>query len=89
MSAIIAVVSTPCTSRRAAATWSACGARSCGRASRRQGCTRVVNLLRAPSRYEVLDVEENVQARADLAAALLDQLADVLPDAPARRATER
>eukprot|EP00966_Prymnesium_polylepis_P210227 4868692-Prymnesium_polylepis.1 len=36
----------------------------------------VIDFFRAPSRHEVLDIEEDMQAWADLAAALLDQLAD-------------
>eukprot|EP00966_Prymnesium_polylepis_P137763 3183828-Prymnesium_polylepis.3 len=43
---------------------------------------RVVNLLGARAGGEVLDVEEDAHARADLAAALLYDLADVLTKRP-------
>eukprot|EP00966_Prymnesium_polylepis_P323628 7379793-Prymnesium_polylepis.1 len=49
---------------------------------------RVINLLGATARHEVLDVEKDVHARADLAAALLDELADVLPERPSVREEE-
>eukprot|EP00966_Prymnesium_polylepis_P235078 5437601-Prymnesium_polylepis.2 len=45
----------------------------------------VVDLLGAPTRHEVLDIEEDAKARADLAAALLDELADVLAEWPGVR----
>eukprot|EP00966_Prymnesium_polylepis_P188567 4369653-Prymnesium_polylepis.1 len=44
--------------------------------------TRVVNLLGAAARHQILDVEEDAQARADLATALLDELAYVLAKRP-------
>jgi hypothetical protein len=48
----------------------------------------VVDLLGAWAGGKVLDVEEDAHARADLAAALLDELADVLADGPGMREEE-
>eukprot|EP00966_Prymnesium_polylepis_P327659 7383515-Prymnesium_polylepis.3 len=49
---------------------------------------RVVDLFGTGPRGEVLDVQEHVKARADLMAALLDELAHVLPERPGVREEE-
>eukprot|EP00966_Prymnesium_polylepis_P196099 4544521-Prymnesium_polylepis.2 len=50
--------------------------------------SRVVDLLGARAGSKVFHVEEDVQARADLAAALLDELAHVLTERPSVRKEE-
>mmetsp|Transcript_15655 Transcript_15655/g.42402 ORF Transcript_15655/g.42402 Transcript_15655/m.42402 type:complete len:243 (+) Transcript_15655:783-1511(+) len=53
-----------------------------------EDAARVVDFLCARARREVFNVEENLEARADLAAALLDKLAHVLSDRPRVRKEE-
>eukprot|EP00966_Prymnesium_polylepis_P113568 2626019-Prymnesium_polylepis.1 len=47
-----------------------------------EDAARVVDLLCARPRCQVFDIKEDVQAGADLATALLDELADVLAKRP-------
>eukprot|EP00966_Prymnesium_polylepis_P278693 6438472-Prymnesium_polylepis.2 len=47
-----------------------------------EDATRMVDLVCARARRQVLHVEEHSQARADLTAALLDELAHVLAERP-------
>eukprot|EP00966_Prymnesium_polylepis_P136351 3150633-Prymnesium_polylepis.1 len=49
---------------------------------------RVLDLLGAGARGEVFDIEEDMDARADLAVALLDELAHVLAQSPSMREKE-
>ena len=48
----------------------------------------MVDLFAPRARRQVFDVEEHVHARADFAAALLDELADILAERPGMREEE-